>query len=224
MLFRPACRSCRACRSLRIAVDRFRPDRSQKRAREANEGVVELRDRQAVGHEGEAGTLRPLPRLPGRPQGLAAAPRQGRRQLRRFVRPPPVPRRGVVLLPRRPARRRRLCRCAGRAPPAAPAGGPRSGRPVGHLLLLRSVRAPAVAGHVQRAVRDRRGEAARAALRLPRLLRRGQHGHDLQDAFQAEPAARHGRRLAGLSGVRGLIVILEFIHRARWDRFTVRRR
>ena len=43
MLFRPACRACTACRSLRVCVDRFRPDRSQKRARRANEGVVELR-------------------------------------------------------------------------------------------------------------------------------------------------------------------------------------
>jgi arginine-tRNA-protein transferase len=42
MLFRPACRSCTACRSLRVAVDRFRPDRSQCRARRANEGVVEV--------------------------------------------------------------------------------------------------------------------------------------------------------------------------------------
>src|SRR5262249_39418820 len=43
MLFRPACRSCHACRALRVHAARFRPDRSQRRARRANEGVVELR-------------------------------------------------------------------------------------------------------------------------------------------------------------------------------------
>ncbi len=43
MLFRPRCRACTACRSLRVAVERFRPDRSQRRCRKANEGVVELR-------------------------------------------------------------------------------------------------------------------------------------------------------------------------------------
>ncbi|HEY7158194.1 MAG TPA: arginyltransferase [Gemmataceae bacterium] len=43
MLFRPACASCHACRSLRVGVSRFRPDRSQKRCRQANEGAVELR-------------------------------------------------------------------------------------------------------------------------------------------------------------------------------------
>jgi arginyl-tRNA--protein-N-Asp/Glu arginylyltransferase len=43
MLFRPQCETCNACRSLRIVVPAFRPDRSQKRCRRANEGVVELR-------------------------------------------------------------------------------------------------------------------------------------------------------------------------------------
>ncbi|HEY7426018.1 MAG TPA: arginyltransferase [Gemmataceae bacterium] len=43
MLFRPVCASCRACRSLRVVVPRFHPDRSQKRCRQANEGVLELR-------------------------------------------------------------------------------------------------------------------------------------------------------------------------------------
>jgi arginine-tRNA-protein transferase len=43
MLFRPACASCHACRSLRVVASRFRPDRSQKRCRQANEGAVELR-------------------------------------------------------------------------------------------------------------------------------------------------------------------------------------
>jgi arginine-tRNA-protein transferase len=42
MLFRPRCPVCNACRSLRIPIDRFRPDRSQRRARAANETVVRL--------------------------------------------------------------------------------------------------------------------------------------------------------------------------------------
>jgi len=41
-LFRPRCRSCHACRSLRVVVDRFRPDRSQRRVRRANAGVVRI--------------------------------------------------------------------------------------------------------------------------------------------------------------------------------------
>jgi arginine-tRNA-protein transferase len=43
MLFRPACQSCRACQSVRVKAQEFRPNRSQRRVRKANEGVVELR-------------------------------------------------------------------------------------------------------------------------------------------------------------------------------------
>jgi arginine-tRNA-protein transferase len=43
MLFRPACPACTACQAVRVPVDRFRPDRSQRRCRQANEGVVTLR-------------------------------------------------------------------------------------------------------------------------------------------------------------------------------------
>jgi arginine-tRNA-protein transferase len=42
-LFRPRCPHCQACRSLRVDVERFRPDRSQRRARKANEGDITLR-------------------------------------------------------------------------------------------------------------------------------------------------------------------------------------
>ena len=41
-LFRPRCPSCLACRSLRVDVHRFRPNRSQRRVRMANEGAVDL--------------------------------------------------------------------------------------------------------------------------------------------------------------------------------------
>jgi leucyl-tRNA---protein transferase len=41
-LFRPRCEGCSACRSLRVLVERFRPDRSQKRAARAN-GDVRIR-------------------------------------------------------------------------------------------------------------------------------------------------------------------------------------
>src|SRR5947207_3268717 len=39
-LFRPRCRSCSACQSLRVDVAHFRPDRSMRRVRKLNEGVV----------------------------------------------------------------------------------------------------------------------------------------------------------------------------------------
>ena len=43
VLFRPRCHFCNACRSLRVVVDRFHPDRSQRRACKANDGLVQLR-------------------------------------------------------------------------------------------------------------------------------------------------------------------------------------
>ena len=43
MLFRNRCSGPDACRSLRVDVACFCPDRSQRRARKANEGVVDLR-------------------------------------------------------------------------------------------------------------------------------------------------------------------------------------
>src|SRR5437764_98837 len=42
-LFRPRCSSCTACRSLRVDVARFRPNRSQRRTRKCNEGVIQRR-------------------------------------------------------------------------------------------------------------------------------------------------------------------------------------
>jgi leucyl-tRNA---protein transferase len=43
MLFRPHCPRCTACQSIRVLVDRFRPNRSQRRTRRLNDGTVELR-------------------------------------------------------------------------------------------------------------------------------------------------------------------------------------
>jgi arginine-tRNA-protein transferase len=42
-MFRPRCAACNACRSLRVKVADFRPNRSQRRAYAANEGVIRLR-------------------------------------------------------------------------------------------------------------------------------------------------------------------------------------
>jgi arginine-tRNA-protein transferase len=42
MMFRPRCPECSACRPLRVVASAFRPDRSQRRNRQANEGIVEV--------------------------------------------------------------------------------------------------------------------------------------------------------------------------------------
>ena len=42
LLFRPKCAGCTACQSLRVDVDRFRPNRSQRRNRKFNEATVRL--------------------------------------------------------------------------------------------------------------------------------------------------------------------------------------
>jgi arginine-tRNA-protein transferase len=43
MLFHPKCPACDKCRSLRVVVERFRPDRSQRRAWNANHDDIEVR-------------------------------------------------------------------------------------------------------------------------------------------------------------------------------------
>jgi arginyl-tRNA--protein-N-Asp/Glu arginylyltransferase len=43
MLFRPRCPGCAACRSLRVVVERFRPNRSQRRNLLANQDAIQVR-------------------------------------------------------------------------------------------------------------------------------------------------------------------------------------
>lgn len=42
MVFRPRCQSCTQCRSVRVDVNRFTPNRSQKRVRKLNDGQLTL--------------------------------------------------------------------------------------------------------------------------------------------------------------------------------------
>lgn len=42
-LFHPQCPNCRACQSLRVLVDMFRPNRSQRRCRKLNRDDIEMR-------------------------------------------------------------------------------------------------------------------------------------------------------------------------------------
>lgn len=42
-LFHPKCPSCSKCQPLRVVVDRFRPNRSQRRAKKANDAVIQRR-------------------------------------------------------------------------------------------------------------------------------------------------------------------------------------
>jgi leucyl-tRNA---protein transferase len=44
-MFRPRCLACQACQPLRVLADQFRPNRSQRRAVKANQGITELRMR-----------------------------------------------------------------------------------------------------------------------------------------------------------------------------------
>lgn len=43
MLFHPRCPACQACQSLRVVVAEFAPNRSQRRAWQANHGVIDVR-------------------------------------------------------------------------------------------------------------------------------------------------------------------------------------
>jgi len=43
MMFRPQCPYCQACQTLRVEVAKFVPNRSQRRAWKANDGLVEVR-------------------------------------------------------------------------------------------------------------------------------------------------------------------------------------
>jgi arginyl-tRNA--protein-N-Asp/Glu arginylyltransferase len=42
VLFRPVCEECHACQAIRVCVADFRPDRSQKRVRKLNKGLIGL--------------------------------------------------------------------------------------------------------------------------------------------------------------------------------------
>ena len=138
-LFRPRCPRCQACRSLRVNVDRFSPNRSQKRARKANERDVQLQ----IGPPRLASPARAvstISRPPSQDPGLGRA--RGKPQFVSLrVRIQPFPDRGMELYPEWDACRRGTGRLAPR-------------RTIGDLLRARTRPPPPRAGYLERPLLD----------------------------------------------------------------------
>src|SRR5439155_23514256 len=77
--------------------------------------------------------------------------------------------------------------------------GRAAGGPVGDLLLLRPRRAAALAGDVERAEPARPLRGGRVAAPVPGLLRGRLPVDALQGPLPAQPSARGGRAVAGVS-------------------------
>ena len=83
MLFRPACQACTACRALRVPAAAFRPDRSQRRCRKAQRRAPStVRIGTPSVTRAKLALYDRYHAFQSRPEGLAAAPRRGRGQLR----------------------------------------------------------------------------------------------------------------------------------------------